>query len=153
MPPLTKRQFDRWAVRLKWSNLCYVELIPQCMQLFWSLTESSRDGHMLWSQKQAGNLIFIRGGPAYNLNWVADVFILLYSQFYFSRRLQKTETNLVPRVLSYPSPLETRSKPGRADFHREVWDNSYWRRTGQLLANFSLPPVAVPEVFTKVNSV
>ena len=61
-------------------------------------------------------------------------------------------SNLVPRVLSYQSPLETRSKPGRADFHREFW-YSYWRSTGQLLANFCLPPVAVPKVFTKVNSV
>jgi len=33
---------------------------------------------------------------------------------------------------------------GPADFHREFWD-SYWRRTGQLLANFSLAPVAVPD--------
>ena len=104
MPPLTKRQFDRWAVRLKWSNLCYVELIPQYMQLFWSLTKSSRDGHMLWSQKQAGNLIFIRGGPAYNLNWVADVFILLYSQFYFSRRLQKTENLWHPGSRRFGKP-------------------------------------------------
>ena len=32
------------------------------------------------------------------------------------------------------------------------WD-SYWGRTGQLLVNFSLTPVTVPEVFARVNSI
>ena len=48
---------------------------------------------MLWSQKQAGNLIFIRGGPAYNLNWVGDVFILLYSSFIFLGAYRKLKTS------------------------------------------------------------
>ena len=49
---------------------------------------------MLWSQKQADNLIFIWGGPAYNLNWVADVFLYSYTRsFIFLGAYRKLKTS------------------------------------------------------------
>ena len=39
---------------------------------------------------------------------------------------------------------------GQDIFCKDVW-NRYWGRAGLLLANFSLSPVTVPEVFAKVN--
>jgi len=104
MPPLTKRQFDWWAVRLKWSNLCYVELIHVCSYfevLLKALETDICSGH---KSKPCRNLIFLRDVPAYSLNWVADVFILLYLQFYFSRRLQKTENLWHPGSRRFGKP-------------------------------------------------